>query len=309
MRKGFFLSILLLVSLAAIMIYIDESDLTQISILSLEKNYSRLITSETECIEFPVYLSSKNSYIGSSESITSTYLLNSEAKMEVDTISITDMNTEESLDNTTYYLFSYRIGFEHLSLDQISIEEAVLNIHYLNDVEINIFVGDISIYFGDVVASDLIEIDRVYTTSNPDAEIEYVTGIVLGIDNYTMQNITLSSITIGSTDIFLDMSNLINLDSQIGYNEDLNALLEDEYNPIIHETIDQSVYTLQNYDLLFIPFKYLDEINPIRRFPIFISYYYMDREYKYVMDDFRYISDNISLSDNYGRIHETIHYY
>lgn len=309
MRKGFILSVGLFIALAVGLVLLDESTFDEVSILSIEQNYSRLITSEEESLSFPVYISTDDSFLTSIESIEKTYLENEFNQLEVNLIAITNMDYVEKLDGYTYQLFLYEINFAYLSLNSIVIDDAKLKIIYINNQEITIRLGDISLSFGDVVGSSYFDIERVYATTSYLNNLEYVSGIVIGFNNLTMLDISINEINIGSKQVFLDTGSHIQVEEEIPYNQDINLILNKEYECIRSVAGVQEPMLLVDYNLLFIPFQYVNEISSIRRFPIYISYTYMNQEYNYVMDDFRFISTNYRLVDNYGRIHETIYYY
>ena len=130
MRRVFLIIILTFIAVSAGLVYFNETTIKTVSIISIKRDYARLITSDSESIDFMIYLSTGKSFLSSKQSIESTYLMNQDNQIEVELIDVIDMQDTEVLNGVTYHSFLYRITFSLLTLNDLQFEVATLNITY-----------------------------------------------------------------------------------------------------------------------------------------------------------------------------------
>ncbi|XFA99253.1 hypothetical protein ACAG96_01405 [Candidatus Izemoplasma sp. B36] len=305
MRKAFTIIIVLFIVIASGIILLVEDEKSQVSVLSLKKHYSRLITGNQETISIPLYFSSNKSFLTEINSIEDTYLLDDFNQLKISVNNIRYVS--DCLDdfNNTYYLYMFDINFEEVTIDKIDFSDTLLKIIYKNQDFLELSIGEMNLVFKDVYQDPNLDIFRVYTTVKTIDNTEYISGLVLGLDNFNKE-ITIQNISIGTEEIELDTSHLYHLDHAITYDIDIDTVLETNYNPLnIGIQLDFRVEA----GLILIPFTYKNDLFLLNRFPIYIEYLYQNATYKYILDDFMYISESFNLEVANGNIQEYIYYY
>ncbi len=310
MRKIFFLCVFLLIIVAGLIIRFEDETKDQISILSIHKNYSRLIASDTEHISLTIYLSSDNSFITNLDSITSCFIKNDKNQLEVVIKNINNLHYEEEFDGLMYYAYNLVIEFNNsMQTDTfIDIKNAYLSVNYLNGDFIDIEIGNLYLRFSPVVNEMHLDMSRMYAVMKQLDNYEYISGIVIGLNNLSLQKLDIQNISIGIPEVQLDLYNTIMVDIAPEYNQDIDNILGYHYEPIVSE-IQETTISLDANHLIFIPIAYRDNLIEINRFPLIISYKYFEEEYQYIIDDFQFYSDILTLEANYGQIREYIYYY
>ncbi len=305
MRKIFTIIIILFILIASGTILFFEDKEENISILSIKKHYSRLITSTQEKITIPLYFSSNKSFLTETSSIEDCYLLDdfNQLKVTIDEIRYAGDYLDD-YDNM-YHLFMYDINFEEVTIDQINFSNAVLKLIYKNQDCLELSIGEVNLVFKDVSQDQNLDIYRVYTTVKTIDTIEYVSGLVVGLDNFNKE-ITIKNISLGLEQIKLDTNHLLHLDNAIAYDMDIDTVLGTDYDPF-NKGIQ--IDFLVEEGLVLIPFTYTNNLFLLNRFPIYIEYTYKNATYEYVLDDFMYISECYSLEVANGKIQEYIYYY
>ncbi|XMB72393.1 hypothetical protein RJI07_00455 [Mycoplasmatota bacterium WC30] len=310
MRKVFTIIIVLFVIVAGLIIYFSDTVDNQISILSIHKNYSRLITSDTEQITLTIYLSSDDSFITDIESISSSFIRNDRNQIETEIKNINNLDYEEDFGELKYYAYTFVIGFKNsLHSDSfVEIDNAYLVINYANGDSIDIEVGNLYLRFSPILNEMHLDMSRLYAVMKQLETFEYISGIVIGLDNISMQDLKITSVSSGITEMQFDLDNSIMLDIAPEYNQDIDNILGYHYEPI-NPDIEDETLLLETNHLIFIPLAYIETIIEINRFPLIIEYQYLGDDYIYMIDDFQYYSDILTLEGNYGKIREYIYNY
>lgn len=305
MRKTFTIIIVLFIVFASGTILLVEDKIDEVSILSIKKHYSRLITSGQETISIPLYFSSDKSFLTDIDSIEDAYLQDDFNQLKVLINQIRYVSDFLDDFDQTYHLYMFDISFIEVTIDKIDFSDTLLKLIYKNQDYLELFIGEVNLVFNEVYQDQNLDIFRVYTTVKTVEHTEYISGLVLGLDNFNKE-ITIKNISLGTNHITLDTSNMYHLEEAIPYDMDIDSLLETNYNPLnIGTQIDFSI----EEGLILIPFTYTSNLFLMNRFPIYIEYTYKNATYKYLLDDFMYISESYNLEVANGNIQEYIYYY
>jgi hypothetical protein len=252
-------------------------------------------------------LSSNISFLSSIDSISSIYIISSNNEIEV---SIGDIREVGKVlkGNDEYYLYYYDILFDRITINEVEFTDAKLSILYMNDEVMQISIGNIYLRFQEPTSNNLFDFYNAYITVKKIDNYEYISGLVLGLENYTNEEIFIHSISLGSNVLELDINNSIVINEQIEYTADIDNILGFHYDPI-NTIISANSISLIDKNLYFIPFKYTTEITDLKRFPMFIQYEYQNELNELIIDDFMYASDNFDLNVKASDIDEYIYYY
>ncbi len=308
MRKLYFFAIAAFLVIGGMIVYFDEKSITEVHILSFRSNYARWMTREGELFSIPIYVSSKESFLTDSETISTSSLCDGQNQMEVDIDSIVFEEESTYFQGNTYYLCMVNIAFDFIQLDQISFTNSYLELIYKNEDTLSIQLGNIDLYFGEINNFEHIDMTRLYATVHNNSGQQYITGIVLGIENRSSFDIFLTSIQCLNPQLYFDLEHAIILNEELSYDTNINELLGYDY-PILLEKEHSSNFELSSNSLLFIPIQYKESIVSINRFPLILNYQYLNHSYTYTIDDFLFFSNNYNLEDHYGQIQEYIYQY
>ena len=309
MRKVFLLVLILFSALSIFLISIDKDIPESISIISFTKEYSRIITPE-EIVSIPIYISDSNTFIIDNDLIESASLENSYNKLAIESIDIRSTNYVEEYESTNYSLYFFDISFTPTLVTDyfMDFSSAYLNLIYLNQDNISIEIGNLYLQFSEITNNNHIDLFRMYALTSINNDIEFISGIILGIENFTGDEIVINNIEFGTNKLLSGLNEVKLLNEPPNYDEDINILLGYQYDFYQTETIDLS-FILNPDKLLLVPIKYI--VNPldINRFPLIISYKYLDVNYIYTIDDFQFFSSELTIGENNGKLREFIYYY
>ena len=307
MRKVFTTIIFLFIIICGIIIYSNENNIDKVNIISLKRNYIRLITSKEETVTVPMYFDTNKSFLTSIESISESYLLNdnNQIKVSIDNIRCGDSYTNNL--GKSYDLFLFDLKFEDITINEINIDNARFKIIYKNQDILEMNIGNFNIRFNEIISENNFDVYRLFITVKEKNDKEYITGIVIGINDLTNQGIVINDISIGTNKVIPDLKNSVVIDEIVEFDTDIDDILGYQYDPFLD--IKEFNYKLNDNKLIFVPMSYNIEIIDLKRFPIYINYSYLGKNYEYLIDDFIFISEKYSLEENYGEIQEYTYYY
>ncbi|MBI9009716.1 MAG: hypothetical protein JEZ05_06775 [Tenericutes bacterium] len=309
MRKVFTVTIALFMVIGAVLIVIFDKEFeTTLSILTIKQNYQRLMT-EGEKLSLTVYLSSEDSFMTDMNNIDSMYLFDNENEIEVGLSKISYLDYKEKYQDIDYFAYVIDINFSVVSISDfiLELENAYLEIHYLNTEVIDLEIGDIYLNFADYVNPSYIDIDRMFGLYKT-TEFEYLSAVILGMNNFTGMDIIIKKIETGNKEISLDLKHSIILSDIPDYQADIDDLLGYNYDAMSLTEATDGININEN-SILCIPLLYGNELTRINRFPLIITYLYNQTEYRYYMDDFQFNSLVLGLEANSGRIREFVYHY
>ncbi len=308
MRKLYICLLIAFLVVGGVMIYVNEEHASTVQILSFHQTYSRLITSENEDLTIPIFASSNDSFLMDIDSVSSCMIYDDQNQMVV---AIKDV--EQKLDSTyfqgnTYYPYDLHITFDVIQLNAIEFTDAYLQISYENGDQIAFEIGSIYLYFESIQNEQHIDMMRLFSTVKHQEDIEYISGIVIGIENRSMLDTQIIEINSLIPNMQFDLEHAIYLIDVPTYDTDIDDIVGYSYSSI--QTLTESGHIiLEGNHLLYIPVAYKDNIISVNRFPLIIQYTYLNEPYTYIIDDFLFYSSNNSLEVNHGQIREYIYHY
>jgi hypothetical protein len=298
MKKIFFIVIGLYLSVSGIIILIKDKDyIDSIEILSIKKDYARIIT-DNEPIDIPVYISSENSFFTSSDNIVDARILSDFDEVEIKISQIKNQKQVVTYNNKQYYLYYYEIDLNNvytlgLKLDFIN---ANISLTYNNDETLNLEIGDLSLLFHEITGSNHLDYSRMYSVHDQDAII----GIYIEMINKTGQEITIKSIDVLNNNMFLNLNKAKIVYEPLNHLQPIDEIIPGFQN-LVTEFPNPQDFSFKHNNAIFIPINYLNTFNYINRFPLMISYEYNNTIYDYIIDDYLFYSQ---ISDLYNGLFE-----
>jgi phage anti-repressor protein len=303
MKKAFYIIIVTYILGGIILILIAKDKPSLVKILSYKQNYSRLLTDE-ENIDIPLFLNEQDTFLTKHTNITSAFLITENYQIRVNITDIRNTDSQIIYKDEIYNQYYLQIDFIDIGLidTYVNLEDAILNINYLNEESLDIEVGNLSLMFQEIITNNHLELMHLFGIVNPDESgTNYLRALGIKLENLSNQSVEIIDISINLDNIYCDLSYSEYIDKPPLPNEDLNTIIND-YNPLeVQEDIDFTLLLNSNAYLI-IPIKYSNSMEPINRFPIIITYKFNSQEFQYIIDDFLFFDQNLSLEPEDDRI-------
>ncbi len=279
----------------ALLILFAKDPQSEFEVLSIKKTQSRLMVPE-EMLTFDFYVSDSECFFIDSENVIDASLSDEDVEITIELASISVENTPTAYLDKLYYPCTFSFSFTEIVLSggKLDIKDGICRLTYINEAEFELPIGDLCLYFSDVSQILHLDFTRLYAVVGEYENKEYMSGIVIGLEGFTIGDIPITRIDTGISIVYLDVSKAKPLEQAISYTKDIKELLGvDTYCPIQEYLPDnQSAFELNGSELVFFPMKYTERIIDLRRFYLEIEYEYLGQSYSFVIDDFVYYQKN-----------------
>lgn len=276
-------------------------------IITLFKNYNLCsLVSDEDVINIDVYVNDKKTYITDKKQIISSYItdMNNDSVIELDLVGIYKTNEYINYQKDKFYLytFQYKINFKTDTYIEWYIENALLEINYIDNIEYNLKIGNFSFIKLELANEQLISISSIKPLTSNIKNNTYLTGVVIGVRNLYNDELNIKEINIlncgmGIGNNILEIPALPqgnNFDIIAGYDYSLINKGSNEVNITVNDEIKY----------LLIPFYY-DKLLIVEECPIAIKILKNDTESVFYINDYIYYEpfeevvkiDDISIYD------------
>ena len=296
--KRIIISSLAIYALIAIVLFVSIKDSNKdISILAFSKNYSRLMT-ESETLAIPLYLSEDNSFLTEKTNITNLTICDDYNEIAATIKSIEQEDVKSQFQGKEYYTFIFEISFDwpNLANLQFELNDAKMNIFYMNGEEFNFSIGNLYLSFMDINQSNFLDLVNLSGIVNEIENEKYLVALNLRFMNLSNHEIKINQISTNTDKLKLDLGNLLEKQSTYEVNVDFKEVIAD-YDHL--GSADEAAYVLNDDFYLVIPLLYEGNFIKINRFPLFIEYEYNNKVQILIIDDFLFFNERINL-DNYA---------
>ena len=257
-----------------------------IKVTTIKESYSMLTSvNKKPSLSVNLYVNQKDSYITNIDKISSCYIhsYNNDDiyQVVIDDISIIN---QTSIKKENYYVYNYKLSFKVDLLDDVIIKEAYLVLNYNNSKSLDIMIGSISIYNGEIKNDSEVYLSCMKAiTSKANNQIA-IEAIVLRLNSKC-------PVTINSIEC-LDCNLVTKKMMQCSY-DDTNSLTDINNLVSINEvSFDGNIELVIKIDYLY---KY--EIN---NFPLKINYTINEKLESVFIDNFTFFINNersVKISD------------
>jgi len=296
--KRIIISSLAIYALIAIVLFVSiKKSNKDISILAFSKNYSRLMT-ESETLAIPLYLSEDNSFLTEKTNITNLTICDDYNEIAATIKSIEQEDVKSQFQGKEYYTFIFEISFDwpNLANLQFELNDAKMNIFYMNGEEFNFSIGNLYLSFMDINQSNFLDLVNLSGIVNEIENEKYLVALNLRFMNLSNHEIKINQISTNTDKLKLDLGNLLEKQSTYEANVDFKEVIAD-YDHL--GSADEAAYVLNDDFYLVIPLLYEGNFIKINRFPLFIEYEYNNEVQILIIDDFLFFNERINL-DNYA---------
>lgn len=294
-----------LISIGLIIYFLITPVNKNVQIYSINMAHQHIHTSDLETMTFPVLINQDKSVFMVHDAIIDSYLLSEDSLERVPiTIESIEKTHKQPFKGSTYFGYTINASISIITEDHlIHLKEASLILHYQDDMTLTIPIGEMAYAFKSLESNHLHVYDRI-NLSHKIGETPSSMGMVLSIENKTMNPISIKEITLISSHI---LPNLYELETLNQLNPDALKLTDYFHetiylsknaslvSPLIIEAYEEAIYA--------IPFSYLDLSLVMHQYPLIITYQMEGKTYEAIFDDFRFIKTN-HFNDSEEAIYE-----
>ncbi len=285
------LSSFLLIVLS-VLLFIKEDK--NIKIIISPKVYSIVKSSDSEDFRITILVNDLNSYYFIPEYISNISL--SSSNDEIIPLSLNEIkkSNEVYIYNDEVYYFVYielEVGFRSDDFE-VLMEEATLDITYLNTNEVNLYIGEFNYLFYSDENRD-ISLNNLLATHALVNGVDTSTGLFLNLGNLSGSNITIDHVEIGCSNIMANNSYLKEIYDIPDIADNVITVLGIEYYDYFsyRDDINNNVLLRKDNEImLYVQFSYTCDIPYLYRFYVKVHYRVDSLEKTFVIDDFPYIN-------------------
>ncbi len=270
MKRRVVIIILMCYAIAAgLIVFFSKEASHQVSILTVRRLTSHVITSEEETVSFYWYLSESDSFLSSKEAIVNAQLISDDFELDVAIPSIENLEVVQTYDNEAYYAFRIDVDVSEYGQSnlEMTFEDALLALRYENDAYFELSVGDVYLSFVPIERAfdiDFFRLKGVFVDTSDENEL---TGIDIGFDCITCEDLIIHEITAGLPSV--------------------------KFSP---EGMDSSNgWTPQEDEMVRLSINKTDAFWGLNRFALILTYSCHDEIKRWVIDDFLFRSVNLTL--------------
>jgi len=249
-----------------------------------------------------VFVNTSQSFLTEKTNITSVKIVDSSQELAVAIHDITHLGPAIICEETLEH-FQLILSFEMLYPQGMSMRfvDAILRIIYDNQVEFNLTIGNVTLMFADVSQEVFLDFSRLYGVTMMDESTRIMTGIHLEFRVSALGEVVIESIDSLLEGVSFDL-NRAHIPN-VGYPHciDISTPESIEAWPSSGEVTDSEVVVIGDV-LYYFPLAYRASWCSVRRFPLVITYRYLDTSYHLIIDDFRYYQEDYWENATYDDI-------
>lgn len=302
MKRWFFIviGIYLIITLAFICFHQEMPD--EVIIITIPQTEARLITSEAERMEIDVFVNTSQSFLTEKTNITSVKIVDSSQELAVAIHDITHLGPAIICEETLEH-FQLILSFEMLYPHGVTMRfiDATLRLLYENQAEFQLAIGNITLMFADVSQEAYLDFSRLYGVTMMDETKHIMTGIHIEFRVSALAELVVESIDPLLEGVSFDLNRAHIPDVGYPHCLDVSAPEAVEAWPSAGEITDSEVVLISDA-LYYFPLAYRWPWCTIRRFPLVITYRYLETSYHMIIDDFRYYQEDYWENATYDDI-------
>jgi hypothetical protein len=274
----------------------------ELIIVTIPQTEARLITSEAERMEIDVFVNTSHSFLTEKTNITSVKIRDSSHELAVVIHDIKHLGPAIICEETLEH-FQMILSFETLYPQGMSIKfvDATLRLLYDNQAEFHLAIGNITLMFADVSQEVYLDFSRLYGVTMMNETKHIMTGIHLEFRVSALGEVVIESIDPLLEGVAFDLNRAHIPD--VGYPHCLDFSTPEaiEAWPSSGDITDSEVVLIGDA-LYYFPLAYRESWCSVRRFPLVITYRYLETSYHMIIDDFFYYQEDYWVNATYDDI-------
>jgi|GEM_PF-2670355 len=288
MKRWFLIAFGAYMLLFAAMFLITGNTSKSVTILSVRETQSRLIDADEDSLDLGFYISDSDTFITDQTNIVGSSLKGNSSEMAVEVAGISIDMEPVRYRTETFFPIRLTINFQEVRIpgSEVVFADAALVLEYRNGASFDLELGNLTLLFSDVTSPLHFDFNRLYAVMGDTEGRDYVAGIVIGMDCFTLGEIEIDRIDCGIEAVAIKLGSATILDAAPSFDSDLETLVPG-FDPYSDAMPSDSELMVGGAKYLFVPFGYPEGIDAtIKRFYIVIDYEYFDQGYEFIIDDF-----------------------
>ena len=296
MHKLVFIALGLFLIASLVLIIFERDSKDTIEMIAVKESRSLLIENSNETFEIGLYISGLNSFLTEKENIASFKIHDDLEELDLSLQEII-VGEEVTYNSTTYWQHHFRLGFDEIYVSGaiIDFENAYCLIVYNNEVTIDIAIGSLALCFLEMPVSYYLDFTRLSGTTTDVENTEVLNALKVEFDLKGLEQVTITSINTFVSGLIIDLGSTTTAD-------------EATANPDCFH-IEEGKIVISDDCYLTIPIQFQQKTFPVFRFPLVISYTYLNEDCVLVIDDFQYYRKAAFFEVDHENIASYIHHY
>jgi len=262
-----------------------------IELTTFEKAYNIVQQSTEECIEIPIYINYLDSYLVKKENIDNLSIKTNDEKLAFTVNKIKPTEAKTVLKKKVFYEYVFILN-PSITLEDdfhIEMENAYLEINYVQGVKVLVKIGSFSYYFynNDDSTLSVKQLKGLVNTY----EDKTLVGITLGLKNNHANKITIKDIIPLDRNVDAALAE-ITFDKDYNQGDSIDQILGYKYDLYKENQINTFNLEIEDELNIFIPIKYKQDIllNKLG----FLVMYEINEELRYLcIDDFTFFNTSL----------------
>ena len=304
MKKIIFLVIGLYIVVGTVFLFVVDEKENEIKYFTVDLDYSRLMT-ESESLSFSIFFNDNSNFLVDKDNITSIALRNHETEISLDLVSFTEVDNNLQYQGDLYYQYLIEVKLETLNMEGLNlvIEDAFLDISYINSENLSVSVGDLYLTFTSIEVDNYLDYISLSGITEVIEEKEYLAGVMIKFNNLTNGDITIRDIYTNNLKIGFNLKEYYY--SDIKHLGKISEIIPD----YLSLEVENDLVLINDEGYYVFPLIYLDGFEKLFRFPLFIEYSYNGNTYTLSIDDYLFLNETVNFDEYVGNINSYIYQY
>ena len=291
MKKKLIVGIAIVSIIFLVIIILIKQVPKTIELTTFEKAYNIVQQSTEECIEIPIYINYLDSYLVKKENIDNLSIKTNDEKLAFTVNKIKPTEAKTVLKKKVFYEYVFILN-PSITLEDdfhIEMENAYLEINYVQGVKVLVKIGSFSYYFynNDDSTLSVKQLKGLVNTY----EDKTLVGITLGLKNNHANKITIKDIIPLDRNVDAALAE-ITFDKDYNQGDSIDQILGYKYDLYKENQINTFNLEIEDELNIFIPIKYKQDIllNKLG----FLVMYEINEELRYLcIDDFTFFNTSL----------------
>ncbi len=277
-------------SIVMLSVFLKKYD--DVDILSLRKEYNLVLNNKNDTIDIPLYIGKRNTFLSNYNEVESVSITN-DSYAFTGFLKAIEMGPTIRYNENKFYEYVFHLSFESYDefVEPVFMSDCLLNITYRNGNGLSYQIGNMNLYFNtqELINGGLL-LKKLQAVTNEVDGIETIVGLNMTLYNDNDSDIKIKKIEIKNKHYELDY---MNYEEKVVGRFDSLVDLRPNYHYIQNSISkgDMDLYIQkEESEELFIALKYVNEIEYLDRLPLYITYEVNNEEYRYIQDDFLFLS-------------------
>lgn len=304
MKKIIFFAVGLYIVIGTVLIFVIDEKKNEIKYFTVDLDYSRLMT-DSESLTFSIFFNDNTNFLVDENNVSSIALRNYDTEISLDLISFTEVDSNLQYKDELYFQYLVEVKFETVNMVGLNlvIEDAFLDISYINSESISVSVGDLYLTFSSLKIDNYLDYKSLSGLTEVIQGKEYLAGVMIKFNNLTNREIIISDIYTNNEKIGFNLKDYYY--SDIKPSGKISEIISD-YEFL---TLEKGTVVLNDEGYYVFPIIYLSGFEKVFRFPLFIEYSYNGSTYKLVIDDYLFLNETVNFDEYVGNINSYIYQY